>query len=64
MVLEEETKLIKNPNAHTQYLIIPSAVVRDSQYPFKNGGKVRIKVDPERKLLIIMRPEEKPTKKG
>ena len=58
MVLEEETKLVKNPNAYTQYLIIPAAIVRDSQYPFKNGGKVKIKVDTEKKILIIMAAEK------
>lgn len=58
MVLEEETKLVKSPNAYTQYLIIPAAVVRDSQYPFKEGGKVRIRVDPEKKLLIITKADD------
>ena len=57
MVLEEETRLVKSPNAYTQYLIIPAAMVRDSQYPFKNGGKVKIKVDPEKKLLFITQAE-------
>lgn len=54
MVLEEKVKLVQSPNAHTQYLIIPSALVRDSQYPFKDGGRVRIKVDVQNKTLIIM----------
>jgi len=58
MVLEEETKLVKSPNAYTQYLIIPSAVVRDSQYPFKDGGKVKIRVDVQKEMLIVMRVEE------
>jgi hypothetical protein len=54
MVLEGEAKLVQSPNAHTQYLIIPSAIVRDSQYPFKEGGKVIIKVDVQNKTLVIM----------
>lgn len=53
MVLEEETKIVQSRNAYTQYLIIPSAVVRDSQYPFKGGGKVRIIVDPTHQVIII-----------
>ena len=57
MVLEEETKLVKSPNAYTQYLIIPAAVVRDSQYPFKEGGKVRIRVDVKEKVIIVMPAE-------
>jgi len=53
MVLKEETKLVKSPNAYTQYLIIPSAVVRDSQYPFKDGGRVQIIVDPTHRVIVI-----------
>jgi len=53
MVLAEDTKIVQSSKAYTQYLIIPSAVVRDSQYPFKDGGRVTIKVDPQRKMLIV-----------
>ena len=53
MVLKEETKIVQSRNAYTQYLIIPSAVVRDSQYPFKNGGEVKITVDPIHRVMII-----------
>jgi len=53
MVLREETKIVQSRNAYTQYLIIPSAVVRDSQYPFKDGGNVRIIVDPTHRVMII-----------
>ena len=56
MVLQEETKIVQSRKAYTQYLIIPSAVVRDSQYPFKDGGRVRIKVDPKRKILVVTSP--------
>ena len=58
MVLKEETKIVQSRNAYTQYLIIPSAIVRDSQYPFKDGGKVRIKVDSQRKMLIVTSANE------
>ena len=53
MVLKEETKIVQSRNAYTQYLIIPSAVVRDSQYPFKEGGNVIIFVEPTHQILII-----------
>jgi hypothetical protein len=32
---------------------IPSAVVRDSQYPFKKNDRVEIEVDPSKKIMII-----------
>jgi len=53
MVLKEETKIVQSRNAYTQYLIIPSAMVRDSQYPFKDGGHVKIITDPIHRVIII-----------
>jgi hypothetical protein len=58
MVLQVETKLVQSKDAHTQYLVIPSAMVQDSQYPFKEGEKVRIVIDPYRKMMIISSAEE------
>jgi len=58
MVLEEETKIAQSRNAHTQYIVIPAAIVRDSQYPFKADEKVRITVDPYRRMMIIRSVEE------
>jgi hypothetical protein len=53
MVLEEETKIIQSKNAHTQYITIPASIVRDSQYPFKANEKVRVIIDPYRKIIMI-----------
>lgn len=53
MVLEEETKIVQSRNAYTQYLVIPAAMVRDSQYPFRADERVRITIDPYRKMMII-----------
>ena len=58
MVLEEETTIVQSRTAHTQYLIIPAAMVRDSQYPFKEGEKVRIIIDTYRKMMIVRSVEE------
>lgn len=58
MVLEEETTIVQSRTAHTQYLIIPAAMVRDSQYLFKEGEKVRIIIDPYRKMMIVRSVEE------
>lgn len=59
MVLQAEIAIVKSKNAHTQYLAIPSVMVQDSHYPFKDGEKVRVTIDPYRKLMII-RSLEKP----
>jgi len=53
MVLQAEITIVQSKNAHTQYLAIPSVMVQDSHYPFKDGEKVRIVIDPYRKLMII-----------
>ena len=54
MVLKEEAKLVKSPNAYTQYLIIPAVIARDSQYPFKDAGNVQIIVDPDHRAMVIV----------
>jgi len=58
MVLEEETKIVQSRNARTQYIVIPADMVADSQYPFKAGERVRIVIDPYRKMMIIRSVEE------
>lgn len=58
MVLEAETKIFQSSKARTQYVMIPAAIVGDSQYPFKSGERVRITVDPYRKMMIITSIEE------
>ena len=54
MVLAAETKIVQSKSAHTQYLIIPSVMVQDSQYPFQDGEEVRIMIDPYRKLIMVI----------
>lgn len=58
MVLEAEIKIVQSKNAHTQYLVIPSVMVQDSHYPFKEGEKVKIIIDQYRKMMIIRSVEE------
>lgn len=58
MVLEAEIKIVQSKNAHTQYLVIPSAMVQDSHYPFKAEEKVKITIDQYRKMMIITSVEE------
>jgi len=58
MVLEAEAKIFQSSKARTQYVMIPAAIVGDSQYPFRSGERVRIVVDPYRKMMIITSIEE------
>lgn len=58
MVLKEETKIIQSRNAYTQYMVIPAAIVRDSQYPFRANERVKITIDPYRKIMIVASAEE------
>lgn len=53
MALKHKTKIKQSKNAHTQYLVIPSSLVRDSQYPFRENEEVEIVVDPKEKKVII-----------
>lgn len=49
MVLEAETKFYSSKNR--VYLYIPSDIVKDSQFPFKNNERVLIKI--KKKELIV-----------
>jgi uncharacterized protein YuzE len=52
-VLLGEAKIYKHPKADTLYLTIPSKVVQDSTFIFKKGDTVKIRYDPEKKILIV-----------
>jgi hypothetical protein len=58
MVLEEEMKITQSRNAHTQHIVIPAAMVRDSPYPFRADERVGITVDPYRRMMIVRFIEE------
>jgi hypothetical protein len=53
MALKHKTKIKQSKNAYTQYLVIPSSLVRDSQYPFIEDDEVEIVVDPKEKKIIV-----------
>jgi hypothetical protein len=53
MVLQTETKIVQSKDAHTQYLVIPAVMVQDSQYPFREGEKVKIIIDTSHNRMII-----------
>lgn len=58
MALERKIKIKQSKNAHTQYLIIPSSIVQDSQYPFEGEEEVKISVDPGMERIIVEKEAE------
>jgi len=58
MALQGRVKIKQSKNAHTQYLVIPSAIVRDSQYPFKKDEEVEILVVPNERRIIVKQTSE------
>ena len=59
MVLKAETKILKNPDANTQYITIPASMTLDSQYPFKPNEKVELEIDGTRQVLTVKRSTRK-----
>jgi len=53
MTLKLETRILKNPQAETQYITIPARITQDSQYPFKPNDLVELEIDPQEKRLIV-----------
>jgi len=59
MVLKAKSKILKNPDANTQYITIPSSMTVDSQYPFKPNDAVDLEVDDEKETLTVRRSVKK-----
>ena len=59
MVLKAKSKILKNPDANTQYITIPSSMTVDSQYPFKPNDAVDLEVDEEKETLTVRRSVKK-----
>jgi hypothetical protein len=53
MVLKERIRILQSTNAKTQYITVPSAMVSDSQYPFKANDEVEIEIVLGAKKLIV-----------
>jgi len=45
-MLEGKGSIYKHKKAHTMYIIIPSSVASDSEFPFKEGDKVTVQIVP------------------
>jgi hypothetical protein len=59
MGLTAETKIVKNPKAHTMYITIPAVLAQDSAYPFKDVTDVEIAIVPKEGVLVV-RPLTRP----
>ncbi len=51
MALEGKSRIFKHTKAKTFYLTIPSSLADDSNFPFKKGALVRIKIK-ENRLVV------------
>jgi hypothetical protein len=62
-MLESESKIVNRPTqtAGKQYdkifIYIPTEVAKDSAFPFSANQKVKVRIDPENKRLIIEKTE-------
>jgi len=59
MGLEGEGLVTKSKTAATHYITIPSSIAKDSQFPFKPGEKVKVKVFPDEGKIIITKKRER-----
>jgi len=55
MVLKTKIRVSQSKKAWTQYVTIPSAVVQDSQYPFKADEELNLEIEPTLGIMIISR---------
>ncbi|MCZ7382344.1 MAG: hypothetical protein WA102_08690 [Candidatus Methanoperedens sp.] len=64
-LIEAKSKLMNRPSRskgklYDKYFVyIPSEVARDSNFPFKSGDEVIVRIDTENKCLIIKKHTEK-----
>ncbi len=62
MTLSAPTRIVKNRDAKTEYITIPSMLVQDSAYPFKEATDVTIEIVTEKTsvekgtLIVRSRP--------
>jgi hypothetical protein len=62
-MLESESKLLNRPTRTAgkqydkYYIYIPTDLARDSAFPFKKDEKLKLKIDPQNKRLIIEKTE-------
>ncbi len=64
-MLESESKIVNRPTQtggktyDKIFIYVPTEVAKDSAFPFKTNQKVKVKIDPTNKRLIIEKTETK-----
>jgi len=54
MVLEARSKVhVHTKSRSSQIIYIPADIAKDSAYPFRAGDEVVIRIDPEKKVLVV-----------
>lgn len=51
------SKLNKHPNANTMYLTIPADLVKEKNFPFKDGEKVKLELNKDQQTITISKFE-------
>ena len=51
------SKINKHPKANTMYLTIPADIVKEKNFPFKSGEKVKLELDKKQQIIIISKFE-------
>jgi hypothetical protein len=59
MGITAKSRVLKNPDANTHYVTIPSSMTTDSQYPFEANDTVDLEVDTKQKILIVKKSSKK-----
>ncbi len=63
-LIEGKSKLVNRPRISkgkkydSYFVYIPSEVARDSNFPFKHGDDVIVKIDPANRQIIIKKSED------
>ena len=67
-LIEGKSKLVNRPRMSkgkqydSYFVYIPTEVMRDSQFPFKHGDEVVVRIDTANKRLLIEKAPEEPGK--
>jgi hypothetical protein len=57
MVLKTKIKISQSKKAWTQYITVPSAVVQDSQYPFKANDEIYLEIEPMMGIMMLSKKD-------
>ena len=57
MSKEGKGRVVSQGRSKTRYLTIPSAVATDSNFPFEDGEEVTVRIEVDKKRIVVERGE-------